>query len=45
MICTKRACNKFDERIAPWSTTVGDGSNFVRATRLPLRKLVAARAD
>jgi hypothetical protein len=44
-IYTKRACNKSDERIAPWSTTVGDYSNFVRATRLMLRKLAATRSD
>jgi hypothetical protein len=39
------AHNKYGERIALWSTTVGDGSNFVRATRLPLRKLAAIGGD
>jgi hypothetical protein len=42
---TKGAWNKFGERIALWSTTVGDGNNFVRATRFLLRKLVAVGGD
>jgi hypothetical protein len=42
---TKGACNKFGERIALWSTTIGNGSNFVRATRLLLRKLATVGGD
>jgi hypothetical protein len=30
----KGACNKYGKKIAPWSTTVGDGIKFVRATSM-----------
>jgi len=44
-ICTTGACNKFGERIALWNTIVGDGSNFVKARRLQMKKLAAIRVN
>jgi hypothetical protein len=38
-ICTQGACNKFGKKVALWSTTIGDGNNFMRVTRLLLKKL------
>jgi hypothetical protein len=39
-----RSCNKFGEKIALWSTTIGDGSNFV-GKRHMLRKLATIEGD
>jgi len=38
-----RSCNKFGERIALWSTIIGNGSNFVKATRFLLKSLQPLR--